>query len=213
MDKVDFKTAIERLRQGGCEMQPDKVHIQIPHAKELLQQGLQYFLGDSAQWLPCYDEIAEWLTDNQGRGLLCVGSFGIGKTLICHRILPLIILNYARKVMATYSAFDINDRIREVMGEKLVVIDDIGTEQEAVNFGERHMAFSEIVDNAEKRSNLLVITTNLRTTIKRDKNGKEVFNSNGESYPSIEAKYGMRTLDRLNAITKTVVFRGKSFRK
>ena len=67
----------------GYDMYPDRVRIQIPNAKELLQQGLQYFLGDSAQWLPCYDEIAAWMTDNQGRGLLCMGNCGLGKTLIC----------------------------------------------------------------------------------------------------------------------------------
>ena len=136
MDKADFRSAVERLRLQGYDMYPDRVRIQIPNAKELLQQGLQYFLGDSAQWLPCYDEIASWMTDNQGRGLLCMGNCGLGKTLICGSILPTILLTYSKKVMATFSAIDINDRTREVMNNKLAFIDDIGTEPEAVRFGE-----------------------------------------------------------------------------
>lgn len=205
MDKADFRSAVERLRLQGYDMYPDRVRIQIPNAKELLQQGLQYFLGDSAQWLPCYDEIAAWMADNQGRGLLCMGNCGLGKTLICGSILPTILLTYSKKVMATFSAIDINDRTREVMNNKLAFIDDIGTEPEAVRFGERHLSFSEIVDNAEKKSNLLVITTNLRTSHKTDADGNPI--------PSIEYKYGIRTLDRLKAITKVVKFTGKSFRK
>lgn len=189
----------------GFDMYPDRVRIQIPNAKELLERGLQFFLGNNAQWLPCYDDIVAWMNDNQGRGLLCMGNCGLGKTLICGSILPAIILSHCRKVMGTFSAIDINDRTREVMLSKLAFIDDIGTEPEAVRFGERHLAFSEIVDNAEKKSNLLVITTNLRTSHKTD--------SDGNVIPSIEYKYGIRTLDRLRAITKVVKFSGKSFRK
>ena len=214
MDKADFKSAIERFRQEGYDMWPDRVHIQIPDAKEHLLGGLRYFVGEKAQWLPCYDEIADWLTDNQGKGLLCVGEWGVGKTLICCKILPIIIRTYARKVMPAYPAIDINSHAREVMSCKLAVIDDIGTEPEAVDFGEKHLFFSEIVANAERKSNLLVITTNLRINVNRSKDGSEIINQNtGKPYPSIEAIYGMRTLDRLKAITKMVVFRGKSFRK
>ena len=41
MDKTDFRSAVERLRLQGYDMYPDRVRIQIPNAKELLQHGLQ----------------------------------------------------------------------------------------------------------------------------------------------------------------------------
>lgn len=205
MDKADFKSAVTRLRTEGFDMYPDRVRIHISDARAKLMAGLRFFLGEDAQWLSCYEQIAAWMTDNQGRGLLCVGNCGLGKTLICNNILPAIILSDCRKVMAAFSALDINDRTQEVMRNKLAVIDDIGTEPEAVRFGERHLAFSEIVDNAEKKSNLLVITTNLRTSHK--------IGQDGNLLPSIEDKYGIRTLDRLKAITKVVKFTGSSFRK
>ena len=49
MDKADFKSAIERFRQEGYDMWPDRVHIQIPDAKEHLLGGLRYFVGEKAQ--------------------------------------------------------------------------------------------------------------------------------------------------------------------
>ena len=56
------------LREAGnCQ---NRVHISIPNARERLEAGLHHFLGDKAQWLPAYDKVAEWLTDNKGRGLL-----------------------------------------------------------------------------------------------------------------------------------------------
>ena len=203
MDTDDFKKEIEDLRHLGFDPYPERVRLNIPDARKALEGGLRYYLGDF-QWLPCYDEIAAWLTDNKGRGLLCVGNCGLGKTLICANILPVIIHNRMRKVVKSYGALDINDRIEEVKHCKLSVIDDIGTEPEAVIYGERHMAFPEIVDNAEKRGNLLIITTNLRTNTPPGQ---------GADYPSIQSRYGNRTLDRLKAITKVVRFDGKSFRR
>ena len=71
--------------------------------------------------------------------------------------------------------------------------------------GVRRIAFSELVDQSEKQGTLLILSTNLRTTHGTDKDGNIV--------PSIEDRYGLRTYDRLKAVTKTVVFRGKSFRQ
>ena len=73
------------------------------------------------------------------------------------------------------------------------MIDDIGLEQEFSKYGEKHIAFSEIVDIAEKKGLLLVITTNL--------NQKQ-----------LKSKYGERTFDRLKSLTKCVVFKGNSLR-
>lgn len=54
--------------------------------------------------------------------------------------------------------------------------------------------FPEIVDRAEQKENILIITTNLQPDL-------------------IEKKYGIRTRDRLRAICTPVLFKGESLRK
>lgn len=203
MSTIDFEKMVSRLRMSGFDMRPDKVRLQVPNARLQLWDGLRYFLGDDAQWLTCYADVADWLTDNKGRGLLCVGDWGLGKTLLCSTVIPAIVLSQCGKVMKNYSAIEINEHVKEILKSKLVIIDDIGTEPDSNIYGEHHDYFSEIVDNAEKKGHLLILTTNLRTTHKIGEDGP---------IPSIEDRYGIRTLDRLRAITKVVEFYGESFR-
>lgn len=191
---IDFKSTIEHLRGAGFNPSPDVVNIHIPDAKEALMRGLQYYLGDKAEWLPCYDEVAEWLSDNQGRGLLCYGSCGLGKSVICGKIIPVLLNHYHHKVVSLWEADSMNHDIDAVKANHILYIDDIGTEGESVRYGERRMAFPEIVDAAEKKGKLLMCSTNLSLKELRD-------------------KYAERTTDRLRAITKQVLFKGESFRR
>lgn len=202
-----FRQGVTELRDGhGFNPYPERLHIQIPQAREQLAAGLRFFLGDRAQWLPAYDEVAAWLTDNHGRGLLCVGSNGLGKTLICQNIIPVLLQQNMRKIVKVCSALDMNQHLDELLRIHILSIDDVGTEPvETINYGVRRIAFSELVDQSEKQGTLLILSTNLRTTYGTDKDGNIV--------PSIEDRYGLRTYDRLKAVTKTVVFKGKSFRK
>lgn len=197
---MNFSQALKQLTDLGFNPYPPAPSIRIPNAKEALLAGIQYFTGNRAKWLPAYDDIADWLTDNHGKGLLCVGECGLGKTLICCNVLPVLIHHYCHKIVSVYDATALATRHNEAMHDKLLVLDDIGTEPpESIIYGERHIYFNELVDEAEKRGNLLIITSNLRTKSK-------------EGFQSIEDTYGLRTLDRLNAITRTVTFRGKSLR-
>jgi DNA replication protein DnaC len=75
-----------------------------------------------------------------------------------------------------------------------VVLDDVGTEEQFVKYGERRWIFPEIVDRSEQKENILIITTNLAAE-------------------EIERKYGIRTRDRLRAICTPVLFKGESLRK
>jgi len=144
--------------------------------------------------MPEYDEVVRWLSDNDYRGLLCLGNCGLGKTLICGKILPILINHYCKKLISCYDALQMNANIDAVKSKHIVYVDDIGTESLSVKYGEKRLAFAELVDEAEKRGKLLIITTNLSTD-------------------EIREKYGERTLDRLKGITKTVLFTGQSFRK
>ena len=191
---VDFKTTVEQLRATGFNPNPDMVQIAIPNAKDALLSGLKYYLGDKAEWLPCYDEVAEWLSGNDGRGLLCYGSCGLGKSVICGKIIPVLLNHYHHKVVSIYEADSMNSHIDSVKEKHILYIDDIGTEGESVKYGERRMAFPEIVDAAEKKGKLLICSTNL-------------------GLADLKAKYGERTTDRLKAITRQVLFTGNSFRR
>lgn len=191
---VDFEKAINRMRDFGFNPNPDLVNIHIPNSKENITKGLSYFTGGGFTWLDEYDDIAAWCENNNGRGLLIMGNCGLGKTLICGKILPILINNYCQKVIYITNAQLLNKDIDFILKKHLIYIDDIGTENISVKFGERRLPFAELVDEAEKKGKLLIITTNLTPE-------------------EIEEKYGTRTIDRLHAITKAVKLSGKSFRK
>ena len=203
--QLNFGAALKELESDtGFRSYAQPLHIKIPDARQRLAEGLNYYLakqGRKMQWLPAYDEIANWLSDNEGRGLLCIGSCGLGKTLICSHVLPVIIYQCYDKIVTVMSALELNNRLDEAKHDRMLSVDDIGTEPESVKFGERHIAFSEVVDEAEKRGTLLIVTSNMPPETPE-----------GSKYPSIMSYYGVRTLDRLQAITKMVVFKGKSFR-
>ncbi len=191
-------------------------HISIPDARDKLAAGLQYYLGDRAKWLPAYDEVADWLSDNQGKGLLCVGLYGLGKTLICQYILPVIIHRYTNKVPNCYTAIEMTRQIDDILKKSLVFIDDVGTEPIEINtYGVRRVPFNELCDACERRGSLLVLNTNLRTDMERLKEDSPAGrrgDPDPRRSPSFEERYGLRTLDRLRALTRLVVFSGQSMR-
>lgn len=207
MNKIDsiFSSSVEALRDCGFDPYPKCLRLQVGEAKEMLAAGLRYYLGDSAKWLPCYDEVAAWLSDNKWRGLLCLGPCGLGKTLIVQNILPVIIYRHCQRIVSTYSAQEMNDRIDDIIKHKLLAIDDIGTEPAVkIDYGERSTPFLKLCDAAEKRGILLMMTANLRTTNGTDRQGNVI--------PSIEDRYGDLVLSRLRSIVKIIEFKGKDMR-
>jgi DNA replication protein DnaC len=166
----------------------------IDNPRNVLKGALSYFVGPDAQWLPEYEQVADWLRDNQGRGLFLFGANGRGKTVLAKTVIPAILLKYYRRVVAAYDAQQMNAQLEEILKRRVISLDDIGTEDVKVDFGERRWAFPEIIDRAEKKGNLVIITSNL---------GAE----------AIEAKYGVRTIDRIKATCRRVVFDGESMRK
>ena len=183
----------DRLRKG-LPAEDERIFIKTPDARSVLARGIRYFVGDDAVWLPEYDSVAEWLADNKGRGLLCIGNCGRGKSLICQRVLPVVFQYYHRLVMNTITMTELNEKYNEYAWNKIISIDDVGVESVANKYGEKHSYFSEIVDLAERKQKLLVVSTNL--------DDKELLKL-----------YGIRTIDRLKALTKVVIFKGESLRK
>lgn len=197
MENIDFNEVAKVLVDIGAmpSLPSDNaVKVNVPGSKDVLMRGLNWVTRGNATWLPEYNEVAEWLTDNKGRGLLMFGDCGRGKSLIGKYILPLIFKHWLKKIMNVYTAQALNSNIDEALGRHIIYVDDIGTEEVSVQYGNRRMAFAELVDAAESKGKLLVISTNL-------------------SLDNLGAKYGERTMDRLRAITRQILFEGDSLRK
>lgn len=196
MKTIDGRSLIEEMELHGMYTGADKIYISIKNSMEIFKNAMKYFIsidGNELVWKDEYNEIAEWLSDNKGRGLFMSGNSGLGKSVIGMRVIPAILLKYCKKVVRVYSANDINKEPENALKSKLICIDDIGTEDILNSFGNKRMVFSEIIDNAEKKGNLVIISSNL------DKDG-------------IIEKYGFRVYDRIISTTKRINFNGKSFR-
>ena len=146
----------EQKRNGGFKGDT-KVRWHLDNADEVLMRGLAYAIGPTAQWLPEYDAVADWLSDNQGKGLMCIGDCGRGKTIITRDILPLVFKNYIQihdtrddywyhPVYSYFQAKELKSRWDEIVRGKVICIDDVGTEPIAKVYGETHNYFSELVD-------------------------------------------------------------------
>ena len=190
---------IDQQRRNGFRVSDSKIRFRLDDADQVLMRGLVYCCGEQTQWLEEYDEVASWLSDNDGKGLMCIGDCGRGKTVITQRIIPLMFQNYirladgTRPAIACYTAIDLLDHYDEISQNKTICIDDIGTEPNQKKYGVVHNYFSELVDLCERRDKLLICSTNL-------------------SRDELTARYGLRTMDRLTAITRRVFFEGASLR-
>ena len=179
------------LHKAGKRPADRRTYFALPNAREVLWYSLCEVLGEAA-WLPEYDEVALWLADNKGKGLLCMGDCGRGKTVITQKVLPML-FDRMGKVLHCHTAIDMLTEYGNIAKFKHICIDDMGTEPNAKDYGVVHDYMSELVDLAEREEKLLVISTNL--------NKDEIIQ-----------RYGIRTYDRLRSITHRVVFTGDSLR-
>jgi DNA replication protein DnaC len=188
---------IQRMQEHGMKAPEHKVFLKLQNADAIVRYYLKQFIrieGKECVWLPEYNHIVSWLQNNEGRGLLLYGNCGRGKTVMAQYVIPAIILSCFDKVMSTYNAQEMNSKLDEVLRKKLLCIDDIGVEDMLNTFGTKRLSFLEVVDTAEKKGNLLIITTNLNDT-------------------QLVEKYGERAMDRIMATMKRVLFTGNSLRK
>lgn len=194
---VNFEEVEKEMRLHRMPMTADRIYMKVPDARNILYRALEYFLakdGTKAQWLPEYDRVAEWLTDNQGKGLFLYGNCGRGKSLLCRQVIPAILLHACRKVVKIYDMQEMNHKLDEVLTKGIISLDDIGSEEMMIKYGERRLAFAEIMDAAEKSGKIVIVSTNLTSD-------------------QIRSQYGDRVLDRIKAITTRVLFKGDSLRK
>jgi DNA replication protein DnaC len=172
---------------------PEDMVFKIVNAKKIFREIFEYVLP-GFQMLPEYKEVISWIEDNKGKGLFMIGSNGRGKTLIAKYIIPLIFIVEHKKFLPIVNAQKMNSDLDFLLNKKILVIDDIGIEEQKIVYGERRWAFPELLDNAEKEKNILILTSNLDAD-------------------AIHKKYGIRTRDRVKTVCKVVVFKGESLRK
>lgn len=192
-----FKDVYDEMKRLEQPIPPKRIEVRISDARTVLWQAFRFFAsqeGVRAEWLPEYEQIAAWLTNNEGRGLFMFGNCGRGKSLLGRYVLPAILLQYMRKVVSVYDMQDLNRDIDGALRKHIISLDDVGTEELSVKFGEKRQAFAEVMDAAEKYGKLLIISTNL-------------------SLEDLRQRYGDRVIDRIRRTTRRVAFNGKSLRK
>lgn len=141
-------------------------------------------------WLPEYDQIIEWMTDTQGKGLALFGGIGRGKTVINSFIIPTIFLSI-KKVLIPKVATELT---KDYIDRWAFSIDDIGTEFIVNDYGTKMDMVAFVINNAEHYIKPLFLTGNL-------------------TEQELIQRYGLRTFDRIKRLCKIVIFTGKSLRQ
>lgn len=177
-----------------------KIQINISNAEKLLDHVYTLFLDEMGKEyirIPQCQQVIDWLTNNEGRGLFLYGDCGLGKSMLARYVLPAILLSEIGKTPRVLTATEMNNSLDELLSKnrynKILSIDDVGTESILNKYGAKRMAFAEVMDAVERESKLIIISSNL--------NGEE-----------IENRYGTRTYERIISTTKRIEFRGRSFR-
>lgn len=192
----DFDNILSSMQIHGIRLPGPRIFVSVCDAGSVLRNTMAGFLnmqGRLMQWLPEYEEVAAWLSDNKGRGLFLFGDCGRGKSLLCRYALPAILLSHCQKVVSVFNMQEANSNLDEVLSKRIISLDDVGTESVSIQFGRRRLAFAEIMDAAEKDNKLLIISSNLNAD-------------------EIVKYYDIRVLDRLKATTLRIPFEGHSLR-
>ena len=160
--------------------------------REMFIKAFKYYdrTIDVYEHLDSYDEIIDWLSDTNGRGLMLMGECGLGKSTILNYVIPAIFRTKTNKLLTSTPAKELGEIERS--SASFIIIDDLGTESIKNDYGTKIDAVADAISYAEDSSKTLLITTNLKPN-------------------KLKERYDDRTLDRLRKC-KVVVIKGKSFR-
>ncbi len=196
-EKSPFEKSLELLTIHGIQP-PQKVvgRLNIPHARQVLYETLKGIVeleNKRFQWLPEYEEVADWLANDKGKSLFLFGNCGRGKTLITKYALPMILLEYKAIALRPYNIQEMAKNVDEILTRKYIGLDDIGTETITNSYGTKREVFAEIIDHVEKTKALAVISSNL---------GKN----------ELKNRYGERVYERISNTCVRIPFNGNSLR-
>lgn len=208
--KKNLGEAIEALSAMGYNvLKPEKPRINIEHAEELFKGVYSRVLEKYGEKMELrmvvknknnedikgpHKEVVDWLEDNKGQGLLLMGKPGNGKSVIAMSVIPLLIYMTTERVVGSYHVRELKDKWSDILSKGIIVIDDAGTESMVNNYGTKRDYFIELMELAEAKNKVVIITTNC--------NGEE-----------LRTKYDDRTYSRICGMCKTVIFDGEDFRK
>lgn len=179
-------------------MPAQRFRIAIPNAREELKNAMGAVLasmGERLVWLPEYDRVAKWLSDNKGKGLLLYGNCGLGKSLLVRYAIPALFRAFHEKVFTIVDCGRQQYNIDEILAKKFIVLDDVGVEVDRVEYGTRRNIVVEAISKAQDNPDtMLMMSSNL----------------DGDA---IRERYGDRIYDRVKYLCHRVAFNGQSLRK
>ena len=153
---------------------------------------------ETIEWLDEYNEVAEWLSNNQGKGLLLSGDCGRGKSNIINKALPLLFQHRYQKNIIPIHIRELENRIsskdKNIYKYQIYCIDEVGSEKLSNNYSVKYYPFMELMSEAEENIKLCLFSSNL-------------------SKKQLEDKYDTRTVERILRLCKVIKFEGKSYRK
>lgn len=180
----------ELLKQHKIEVQRFKLpfyHWDNP--KELFIEAFEYVINEKMTWISGYNQVIEWMSDNENKGIALFGGVGTGKSVILNGIMP-ILFAMKDKILVVKAARD----IKEFSKQWCYAVDDIGTEPMISDYGMKYYPIEQIIDYCEQNGKLLLMSSNFTSSQLND-------------------KYGARVVDRIESLCKIVEFKGKSLRK
>ena len=80
---MEIKNIFTQLSQCGYNTD-DWFRFKTENPKQFVEEVLRFALGDYT-WLPEYDQIIDWMSDNKGKGLILIGKKGLGKTVFAKK--------------------------------------------------------------------------------------------------------------------------------
>ena len=199
MKEIEWKKIADDMISHGWQPPAQIPHIHLCDAGNYLESCYKYCLScqgkeSSYKRTPELGKVAAWLTDNHRTGLFLYGSCGRGKTFLARYVLPIMLKAAGIGIISYYDMTYAIRHTDEVLNSHLLVLDDIGTEQNYNDYGTIRHTLDEVIDSAEKEGKLLILTSNL-------------------TKDELIHFYGERVYDRICNLTTRILYKGESFRQ
>ena len=170
----------------------------VKTARSFIEQS--FIMSDATvtefKWFASYEPVAEWLTDNETKGLILIGSTGTGKSRILNSTIPIAfsMLQPNGIIIQPVTSYDLSaTNFRRLLEKQYISIDEIGRECIGNDFGSKFEMLEIIADHCEKHGKLFFATTNF-------------------TYKQLIERYGEPCIMRLRKLCKWVEVVGDNMR-